>query len=113
MLRYYLKTPTIQKHITISRHNLFFTKKTQKNNHSSASGWCENTKSSFKENNRTFLKNSTTHVNIRISRLKEDCKTYAKKKTTNKQTKKQNKTKQKKKQKLNQWLKTCKVNFIN
>ena len=88
MLRYYLKTPTIQKHITISRHNLFFTKKTQKNNHSSASGWCENTKSSFKENNRTFFKNSTTHVNIRISRLKEDCKTYAKKPQTNNNKKK-------------------------
>ena len=38
---------------------------------------------SFKENARTFTKNSTTQVNITISRLMEDCKTYGKKKTSN------------------------------
>ena len=43
------------------------------------------------ENPTTFSKDSTTQENIRISRLKENCKTYAKKKTSN--------------QKLNQWLK--------
>ena len=60
-----------------------FLLKTQKSNHSSASDWWENTKSSFKENARTFSKNSTTQENIRISRLKKDCKTYTKKKTSN------------------------------
>ena len=45
--------------------------------------WWENTKSSFKENARTFSKNSTTQENIRISILKEACKTYVKKKTSN------------------------------
>ena len=60
-----------------------FLLKTQKNNHSSASEWWENTKSSFKDNARTFSKNSTTRENIKISRPKEDCKTYAKKKTSN------------------------------
>ena len=55
--------------------------------------------SCFKENARTFSKNFTTQENIRISRLKEDCKTSTKKKTSN--------------QKLHQSLKTCKMNFIN
>ena len=50
------------------------------NNHSSASDWWENTKSSFKGNPRTFSKNSTAQENIGISKLKEDCKTYTKKK---------------------------------
>ena len=40
--------------------------------------WWENTKSSFKENARTFSKNSTIQENIKILRLKEDCKTYTK-----------------------------------
>ena len=39
----------------------------------------ENTKSKFKENARTFSQNSTTQENIRISRLKEDFKTYTRK----------------------------------
>ena len=63
------------------------------------SDWWENSKSSFKENARTFSANATTQENIRISRLEEDCKTYTKKKTSN--------------LKLNQRLKTCKMNFIN
>ena len=66
------KNSTTQENITISRQNLLFLLKTQKNNHSSASDWWENTKSSFKENARTFSKNSTTQENIRISRLKEN-----------------------------------------
>ena len=53
----------------------------------------------FKENAKILSKNSTTQENIRISRLKEDSKTYTKKKASN--------------QKLNQRLKTCKMNFIN
>ena len=36
------------------------------------------------ENARNFSKNCTTQKNIRISRLEEDCKTYTKKKTSNK-----------------------------
>ena len=59
---------------------LAFLSKVQKNSHSSASDWWGNTKSSCKENAKTFLKNSTTQENFRISRLKEDCKTYLKKK---------------------------------
>ena len=63
---------------------LFFLKKNiKKNNHSSASDWWGNIKSSFKENVRTFSKNSTTQENINILRPKEDCKTYTKKKTSN------------------------------
>ena len=41
------------------------------------------TKPRFKENTKIFYKNSTTQENIGISRLKEDCKTYTKKKTSN------------------------------
>ena len=58
-----------------------FLLKTQKNKHSSASDWWEYTKSCFKENVNIFPRNSTTQENITISRLKEDCKTYTKKKT--------------------------------
>ena len=76
------KNFTTQENITISRQNLIFLLRT-KNPHSSASEWWANTKSSFKENARTFSKNSTTLENIRISRLKENCKTYTKKKTSN------------------------------
>ena len=57
--------------------------KNAKNNHSSGSDWWENTKSSFKENARTFSRNSTTQENIRTLRLEEDFKTYTKKKTSN------------------------------
>ena len=48
----------------------------------------ENTKSSCKDNTRTFSKNLTTQENIRISRLKEDCKTCTKKNKQKKQTNK-------------------------
>ena len=75
------KNSTIQESITIWRQNLLFLLKTQTHTHththkdfSSASYWWKNTKSSFKENVRTFSKNSTTLENIKISRLKEDCK---------------------------------------
>ena len=60
-----------------------FLLKAQKNNHSSASDWWENTKSAFKENARTFSENSTTEEDIRIPRLKGDCKKDAKEKTSN------------------------------
>ena len=89
------KNSTTQENITISRKNFHFFIKNTKKNHSSASDWWENTKSSFKENS----KNSTIQENIRILRLKEDCKPYTKKKNSN--------------QKLNHWLKTCKMNFLN
>ena len=49
----------------------FFLLKTLKNNYSSASDWWENKKSSFKENTRTFSKNSPLKDNIKISRLKK------------------------------------------
>ena len=70
MLRYYLKTPSLKKILQFQDRICFFLiKDVRKNNHSSASDWWENTKSSFKENTRTFSKNSTTQENIRISRL--------------------------------------------
>ena len=77
------KNSTTQENITIVRQNLLFLFKSTRNNHSSASDWWENTKYSFKENARTFSKNFTNQENIRISRLKEDCKTYSKKKISN------------------------------
>ena len=75
MLRYYLKTPPLKK-ILQFQSKICFLLKTQEN-HSSASDWWENTKSSFKENSRTFSKNSITKENIR---LKEGCKTIQKRK---------------------------------
>ena len=61
----------------------FLSKTYKKNNHSSASDWWRNTKSSVKENARSFSKNHTTQENIKILRLKKDYKTYTKKKTSN------------------------------
>ena len=75
MLRYYLKTPPLKEILQFQDRNCFFIKKT-KNNHSSASEWWKNTKSSFKDNARTFSKNSTTQEKIKILRLEEDCQTY-------------------------------------
>ena len=98
MLRCYLKIPPLKKILQFQDRICFFIKN-PKNNHSSESDWRKNTKSRFKDNPRTFCKNSNTQKNIRILKLKEDCKTYTKKKTSN--------------QKLKQWLKTCKMNFIN
>ena len=88
MLRHYLKTPPLKKILQFQDKISFFL---LKNNYSLASEWWENTKPSFKENARTFSKNSISQENIRISKLKEDYKTYTKKKISN--------------QKLNQWLK--------
>ena len=87
MLKYYLKTPPLKKILQFPDRICFFLLKTQKANHSSASDWWENTKSSFKENAKTFSENSITQENIRISRLKEDCKTYTKKKSSNQKLK--------------------------
>ena len=49
---------------------LFFLLKTHKNNHFSANDWWEYTKSYFKQNAKTFSKNSTTQKNILFLRLK-------------------------------------------
>ena len=62
---YFNSSPQLQR--------LFFLIKKTKNNHSSASDWWEYTKS------KAFSKNSTTQGNVKILRLKEDCKTYTKK----------------------------------
>ena len=59
MLRYYLKTPPLKK---IDRICFFI--KNKKNNHSSASDSWDNTKYSFKENDRAFSKNSTNKENL-------------------------------------------------
>ena len=48
-----------------------FLLKTEKNNQSLASDWWEYIKSCFKENARTFCKNSTSQENFRFSRLKK------------------------------------------
>ena len=76
----------------------FFIRNT-KSNHSSASDWCENDKSSFKDDARNFSENIYFFKNIEFQYRKEDCKTYTKKKTSN--------------HKLNRRLKTYKMNFIN
>ena len=99
MLRYYLKTRPLNKILQFQDRICFFLLKTQQKNYSSASDWWKNTKYSFKDNAKTFSKNSTTQENIRISTLKEDCKTYTKEKNSS--------------QKLNQLLKIYKINFIN
>ena len=70
-----------------------------KNKHFSESHWWEYTKCCFKENSNIFSKNSITQENITILRLKQDYKTYIKKKNSS--------------QKLNQRLKTYKMKFIN
>ena len=71
ILRYFLISTT-QENITISRQNLLFLLKIQKKKTSSASAWWGNTKSSFKENARTFPKSSTSQENIRTSKPKRD-----------------------------------------
>ena len=76
------KTTTLQQvtggnipkfHYSRKCHNLTrefaFLLKTKKTT-SSASIWWGNTKSSFKENARTFCKSSTTHENVVISKPK-------------------------------------------
>ena len=70
MLRYFLKTPPPKKILQFQERICFFLLKTQKST-SSISLWWENPKSSFKENARTFAKNSTTQENVRISKSKK------------------------------------------
>ena len=75
-----------------------------KNTHiqnSSASDWRKYASFCFKENARTFSKNSVTQGNIRISRLKKRLRNFYKKKKKNSN------------QLLNQWLETYKMSFIN
>ena len=66
---------------------------------SSAKGRWKYTKSCFKENARTYSKNSTTQGNTRISRLKKRLQNLYEKKYSN--------------HKLNQLLKIYKINFTN
>ena len=99
MLELFLKVPPLKKILQFQERICFFFLKTQKTT-SSANDWWGNSKSSFKENARTFSKSSTTQE-IRISKPKKKKKKrhLYKKKISN--------------QKLNQWLKTYEVNFIN
>ena len=60
-----------------------FLSKTHKNKPSLGSDWWGSTKYNFKKNARTFSTNSATQKNIKILRLKEACKIYTKKKTSN------------------------------
>ena len=84
MLRFFLKISPLKEILQFQdRICFFFLIKNTKSSHPSASDWWGNNKSSFKENARIFLKNSTTHENIKILRLKEEYKTYTKKKTSN------------------------------
>ena len=62
------KISITQENISISIKNLLFLLKKAT---SSASVWWGNTKSSFKENARTFSKSSTTQENIRSSKPKK------------------------------------------
>ena len=61
----------------------FLSIKAPKSKYYSASEWSAYTKSHFKENAKMFSKNLTTQENITISRPKENCKTYTKKKISN------------------------------
>ena len=54
-----------------TKRNLIFFIKNPRNNHSSASGWWEYTKSCFKGNARAFPKNATNQENSRVLRLKK------------------------------------------
>ena len=82
MLTYFIKIPPVNKILQFQDRACFFIKNA-KSNHSSARYWWRNTKSSVKENARSFSKNHTTQENIKILRLKKDYKTYTKKKTSN------------------------------
>ena len=97
MLELFLTVPPLKKILQFQERICFFFLKTQKTT-SSASVWWGNSKSSFKENARTFSKSSTTQE-IRISKPKKRLWNLYKKKISN--------------QKSNQWLKTYKMNFIN
>ena len=55
----------------LQRIYYFLSKTHTKNKHSSGSDWWKYTKSCFKENKRTFFKNSTSQENIRISGVKK------------------------------------------
>ena len=63
ILRYFYKLNHSRKHYNFHREFAFFLLKTHKNNHSSASELWRNTKSSFKENARTFSKNCAIQKN--------------------------------------------------
>ena len=54
---YFNNSPLCKPEFSLTADFSFFIKNT-KHNHSSASGWWENTKSSFKEDARTFPENS-------------------------------------------------------
>ena len=69
MQRYFLTTPPLKKILQFQERICLFFLKTQKTT-SSASVWWGNSKSSFKENARTFSKTSTNQE-IRISKLKK------------------------------------------
>ena len=97
MLELFLTAPPLKKILQFQERICFFFLKTQKTT-SSANAWWGNSKSSFKENARTFSKSSTTQE-IRISKPKKRLWNLYKKKISN--------------QKSNQWLKTYKMNFIN
>ena len=97
LLELFLTVPPLKKILQFQERICFFFLKTQKTT-SSASVWWGNSKSSFKENARTFSKSSTTQE-IRISKPKKRLWNLYKKKISN--------------QKSNQWLKTYKMNFIN
>ena len=96
---YFNKSLLWRSEFSSTTKNLFFLLKTLKNNYSSASDWWENTRSSFKENTRTFSKNSPHKVNFRISRLKKRLWNLYKEENF--------------KQELNQWLKPYKMKWEN
>ena len=81
MLELFLTVPPLKKILQFQERICFFFLKTQKTT-SSASVWWGNSKSSFKENARTFSKSSTTQE-IRISKPKKRLWNLYKKKISN------------------------------
>ena len=79
MLRYFLKTPPLNKILQFQERICFFLLKIQKTT-SPASAWWGNTKSSFKENARTLSKSSAIQENIRISKREKGYEICTKKK---------------------------------
>ena len=77
MLELFLIVTPLKKILQFQERICFFFLKTQKTT-SSANAWWGNSKSSFKENARTFSKSSTTQE-IRISKPKKKTMTFVQK----------------------------------
>ena len=97
MLQPFLTVPPLKKILQFQERIASFFLKAQKTT-SWASAWWGNSKSTLKQNARTFSEGSTTQK-LRIRKPKKRLWNLYKKEISN--------------QKLNQWLKTYEINFIN